>query len=81
MDGRNAKSSIPGVLETHSEPIRNPVTGAKHRAQIVLPEGWEYTSAEMGSATAKVTAGLSFDFAGRHAALSTFAYDRHGFVK
>src|SRR5947208_6327073 len=31
MPGRRAKVSIPGVLESENEPIKNPVTGAPHR--------------------------------------------------
>ena len=45
MPGRRAKLSIPGVLETENEPIRNPVTGAEHRIQIVMPEGFEHRGA------------------------------------
>jgi len=41
MPGRRAKVSIPGVLETENEPIRNPVTGQPHRIQVVMPEGFE----------------------------------------
>ena len=81
MQGRRAKGMIAGVLDVFCQPIRNPITGAELKAQIVLPEGFEYTVAEIASSTAKVTAGLSFDFEGSHAALSTFAYDRNGVVK
>jgi hypothetical protein len=49
IDGRTARLSIPGVLETTAEPIRNPVTGAEHRARIDLPNGFEYRLAEMAS--------------------------------
>ena len=31
------------------EPIHNPVTGEEHRARIDLPDGFEYSIAEMGS--------------------------------
>lgn len=81
MDGRNGRASASGVFQVESAPIRNPVTNDLHRAQIVLPDGFEYITAEIASATAKVTAGLSFDFAERHAALSTFEFNRHGLVK
>jgi hypothetical protein len=37
------------VIEARAEPIKNPVTGEEHRAQIVLPEGFEYTTAEMAN--------------------------------
>jgi hypothetical protein len=46
---RIAAVRIPGILENLFEPIRNPVTGAEHRARIVLPNGWEFREAEMAN--------------------------------
>ena len=40
---------VPGVMEMSLEPIRNPVTGAEHVAQIRLPNGFEFREAEMAS--------------------------------
>jgi hypothetical protein len=55
---RTATLSLPGVVEHRAEPIKNPVTGEEHRAQIRLPNGFEYREAEMGNTTRmKVTAG------------------------
>jgi hypothetical protein len=51
VDARKGRISIPGVLEATGQPIRNPVTGAEHRARIDLPNGFEYRLAEIGSAT------------------------------
>lgn len=56
-EGRRGRIAIPGVLESRIEPIRNPVTGAEHRARIVLPEGFEFKEAEAANAAAlEVTA-------------------------
>lgn len=49
IEARKGQVSIPGVFETTAEPIRNPVTGAEHRARIDLPHGFEYRMAEMAS--------------------------------
>jgi hypothetical protein len=56
VEGRTGQLSIPGVLETSAEPIRNPVTGAEHRARIDLPHGFEYRIAEMASGTTRTGA-------------------------
>ena len=48
---RTANLSLPGVVEYRAEPIKNPVTGEEHRAQIRLPNGFEYREAEMGNTT------------------------------
>ena len=64
---RTAKGSAPGLFESVAEPIRNPVTGAVHRAQIVLPHGFEYTVAEMGSGTSTTQEPIPLHFAESYA--------------
>ncbi len=61
VEGRRARLNIPGLLELVGEPIRNPVTGAEHRARIDLPHGFEYRIAEMGSGTTRATGDIKFD--------------------
>ena len=47
---RHGVLRIPGIGETHAEPIKNPVSGEEHRARIVLPGGFEFEEAEMANA-------------------------------
>jgi hypothetical protein len=47
---RRATVRIPEVGDIEVEPIKNPVTGEEQRARIVLPQGFEFTEAEMGNA-------------------------------
>jgi hypothetical protein len=70
MPGRRAKVTIPGVLETENEPIRNPVTGAEHRIQVVMPEGFEHRAAEICSARIKSTGGIRFEVPQGHGSLA-----------
>jgi hypothetical protein len=49
VDARRGRIVVPGVIESHGEPIRNPVTGDEHRVRIDLPHGFEYRLAEIGS--------------------------------
>jgi hypothetical protein len=51
LKARTGHFKVPGVGELVVEPIKNPVTGKDHFAQIGLPGGFEYKSAEMASAT------------------------------
>lgn len=67
MAGRTARLNIPGLVETAVEPLKNPVTGAEHRAQIGLPMGKEFRLAEVASGTSKVTGIIPLEFAGSHA--------------
>ena len=71
---RTATFSLPGVVEHHAEPIKNPVTGEEHRAQIRLPEGFEYQEAEMGNTTwLRVAAGpVKFEHRNTYAQFNAF---------
>jgi hypothetical protein len=59
VEARRGRFRVPGIVETVGEPIRNPVTGAEHRARIDLPGGFEYRIAEMGSATTRATGAIA----------------------
>lgn len=49
MEKRTGGFKVGDVMAMSLEPIRNPVTGAEHRAQIRLPNGFEFREAEMAS--------------------------------
>ena len=61
VESRRGFFRVPGFVETTGEPIRNPVTGAEHRARIDLPHGFEYRIAEMGSASTTATGAVKLD--------------------
>ena len=68
--GRTARVVIPGVLDTEVEPIKNPVTGAAHRVQVVMPEGFEHREGEIASANIRSLAGIKFETTGSHSTLA-----------
>jgi hypothetical protein len=78
LKSRTARMSAPGVFETTAEPIRNPVTGETHRILINMPDGFEYRETEIASATARGTAGPTFDFTGRHSSLAVVEHTPQG---
>ena len=61
VEARRARLNIPGLMAAKGEPIRNPVTGAEHRARIDLPHGFEYRIAEIGSGTTQATGAIKLD--------------------
>jgi hypothetical protein len=61
VEARRARLVVPGVIDAAGEPIRNPVTGAEHRARIDLPDGFDFTFAEMGSASTRATGDIELD--------------------
>ena len=70
VDGRTVRRSIPGMVDTEVEPLRNPVTGAVHRARIDLPNGLEFRQAEVASGTSKVEGDVPMAFTDSHAHLN-----------
>lgn len=64
-----ARYLVPDLLETTVEPIKNPVTGAEHRARIDLPMGKGFQFGEVASGTTRATGAVPLRFAGKHAHL------------
>jgi hypothetical protein len=67
---RVARLVVPGVLETDVEPIKNPVTGADHRVQVVMPEGFEHRVGEIASSNIRSTGAIPFETRGGHSTLA-----------
>jgi hypothetical protein len=80
MAGRTGGFTVPGHLAMTLEPIRNPVTGAPHRAQIRLPEGFEFREAEMASGSFKGTGAIQFDNRNCYGFLTLVAYGPYGVI-
>jgi hypothetical protein len=80
VDKRRGSISIPGVLEAKGEPIRNPVTGAEHRARIDLPNGFEYRLAEIGSGTTKTTGEIALDLKSSYGQFANIHLSNKGVV-
>ena len=77
-DGRVARLLAKGVLETEVEPIKNPVTGAPHRIQVVMPEGFEHRAAEVASADIRSTGAIKFETKGTHSSLANVVQTPEG---
>lgn len=78
--GRKAKLEIPGVLVSDVEPIKNPLSGAPHRIQVMMPEGFEHRGAEVACANIKSTGAIKFDTTGTHSSLATVTQTPQGVV-
>jgi hypothetical protein len=82
VDGRRGRLSIPGYVEMTGEPIRNKVTGMEARAQIVLPKGFEYAIADIGSASSHTTGGpMQVDFGNSYGQFANLHLSSHGVVR
>ena len=77
-----AKVKVPGLVEGTGGPIRNPVTGAEHRARVTLPTGFEFTESEFINGTARTSSGpIELNFDGTHAHLANIHWSTHGVVR
>jgi len=80
IDARRSKLRVPGVTEGHGEPIKNPVTGAEHRARIDLPHGFEYSLAEMGRGWTKADGPIKFELADSYGQFAHVHLSQSGIV-
>ncbi len=81
IEGRTAAGRAPGLFETRAEPIRNPVTGDEHRAQIVLPNGLEFTVAEVGSVTSTTEQPIPLSFTDSYAQFNELHINQDGVIR
>lgn len=81
VDGRRATVTIDGVMDAQGEPIRNPVTGGEHRVRIGLPEGFEYSIAEVASGTGKTMGAIPLQFQDSHAHFVNLNIGSHGVIR
>lgn len=82
VDARRADVTAGGgLIAMSAEPIRNPVTGEEHRARIDLPDGFEYTLAEMGSGSSSVGGPIAFSLKDSYAQLARIHLNQNGLVR
>jgi hypothetical protein len=80
LEARTATCFVDGVIEVDVQPIRNTVTDEPHHARVVLPNGFEFNEAELASSTFTGLGDWKFDYTGRTAIFSRFAYGPQGIV-
>ena len=82
FDKRTGRFDVEGVVQARIEPIRNPVTGAPTYAQIVLPNGFEYEQAEVGSSHVRtLTAPINLEWQGHHGHIARLDMTGEGVVR
>ena len=81
VEGRRGRLSIDGYVEMTGQPIRNKATGKESRAQIRIPDGFEYEVAEIGSASSRTTGGpMQIEIDEKYAQLANLHLSTHGVV-
>jgi hypothetical protein len=81
IDGRRGRVFVKDYIDTIGEPIRNKATGAQTRAQIVLPEGFEYAMAEIGSASSKTQGPVKVEMKDTYGQFARLHLNNNGVVR
>lgn len=81
VDARRGRIHVRDYIDTVGEPIRNKVTGQPARAQIVLPEGFEYEVADIGSASSRTHGPMPLVLTDSYAQFAHLHLGSHGVVR
>lgn len=81
VEARRGKVRADGVFQLEGQPIRNPVTGAEHRARIDLPHGFEYEIAEIGSASSSSRGNIALELKDSYAQFAHLHLNNKGPVR
>lgn len=81
VDARVGHVKVEGLVDSRGEPIRNPVSGEEHRARIDLPNGFEYSLAEMGASHLKTSGPIPLAFEDRYAQFAHLHLNNQGVVR
>jgi hypothetical protein len=79
---RTASLNVPGLIESTGAPIINVFNGEPFHIAITRPSGsFEFTYAEIGAGTSRVSGDMTMDLQGTYAQYCVHHYDQDGLVK
>jgi hypothetical protein len=81
VEGRTAHLQIDEHVEMVGRPITSPVSGEPVRAQICLPDGFEYEVAEVGDGRSRSLAPIQLEHADSYGQFAYLHLDSHGVVR
>ena len=81
VESRKGRIFVKDYIETDGVPLRNLVSGEEARAQIVLPNGFEYTIADIGSASSRTTGPVRVDIKDSYGQFAELHLNQHGVVR
>lgn len=80
INARRGHIKVDGYIDTVGEPIKNPVTGEEHRARIDIPNGFEYSLAEIGSASSITRGKIQLTLKNTYGQFANIHLNNHGVV-
>jgi hypothetical protein len=81
VPARRATLRVPGVVDSDGSPIVDPHSGHEHRVQIQLPNGFEYTVAEVGTGRTRARGGIELSLEGSHVHFNALHMNQDGVIR
>lgn len=81
VDARRGRASVDGYIELEGRPIANTISGGEIRAQISLPDGFEYELAEIGSAASVAKGPVQVEIHDKYAQFARLHLNNKGVVR
>lgn len=81
VDARKGRVFVKDYIELTGRPIRNAVSGAESRGQIVLPDGFEYEVAEIGSASSRTGEPVRVEIEDKYGQFARLHLNNNGVVR
>ena len=81
VEARRATVNVPGLVESTGVPIPKPFTGGGYRARFNLPEGFEYTVAEVGNGSTKAQAGITLNLSDSYGQFNLLHMNQGGVIR
>jgi hypothetical protein len=81
VEARTARVKIGDLVESTGAPIISPFNGEPTRSRINLPNGFEYTFAEMGNGNTTARAGIELDLKDSYGQFNVLHMNQDGVIK
>ncbi len=79
--GRKAQLNIPGIVESTGNPITDPNSGEVFRARIDLPNGFEYSVAEMATASTVSHGAIELNLKDSYGQFNAMSLNQDGVIR
>ena len=81
VEARTGSIKVPDMIESAGTPITSPLDGSISRSRIHLPNGFEYTYAEMGTGTTSVKGSIELEFSGSYGQFNLLHMNQDGVIR
>lgn len=81
VDARQAQTKIEGLVQSIGTPLIDSFSGKEDRKRIHLPNGFEYTYAEMGNGDSKITAGINLNLKDSYGQFNILHMNQYGVIR